>query len=66
MDYYVRKKTGSRELGTGAEPFSTVQQAAERQSGQYVPDNYGAPAFNTASAQAPKFEEIADDDDLPF
>lgn len=43
-----------------------VQQAAERQSGQYVPDNYGAPAFNTASAQAPKFEEIADDDDLPF
>lgn len=29
MDYYVRKKTGSRELGTGAEPFSTVQQAAE-------------------------------------
>lgn len=31
----------------------------------YVPDNYGAPAFsNTPSA--PKFEEIADDEELPF
>lgn len=43
-----------------------VQQAADRMGGAYVPENYGAPAFQTPSAQAPKFEEIADDDDLPF
>lgn len=41
-----------------------VQQAAERQA--YVPESYGAPSFTSQSAQAPKFEEIADDDDLPF
>lgn len=29
MDYFVKQKTGSRELGTAAEPFSTIQQAAE-------------------------------------
>ncbi len=31
----------------------------------YVPDNYGAPAFSNAPS-APKFEEIADDEELPF
>ena len=32
----------------------------------YVPDNYGAPAYtNSANGDAPKFEEI-NDDDLPF
>ena len=33
---------------------------------QYTPDAYGAPAFATPSASAPKFEEIKTDDDLPF
>lgn len=41
------------------------QYNAQAQS-QYVPENYGAPSFNTQSAQSPKFEQIADDDELPF
>lgn len=32
----------------------------------YVPDNYGTPAFSNAPASAPKFEEISDDEELPF
>ena len=32
----------------------------------YVPDNYGAPAFSTQQGGAPKFEEISDDEELPF
>ncbi len=34
--------------------------------GGYIPDNYGAPAFSTQNSGAPKFEEIADDEELPF
>ncbi|MBQ8208235.1 MAG: single-stranded DNA-binding protein [Clostridia bacterium] len=33
--------------------------------GQYTPDSY-EPSFSTPSADAPKFEEIKGDDDLPF
>ena len=33
----------------------------------YVPESYGAPSYTSASAgEAPKFEEITDDDELPF
>ena len=32
----------------------------------YVPDNYGAPSFSGQNAAAPKFEDIADEDGLPF
>ena len=34
--------------------------------GGYSPDAYGAPAYTSGNASAPKFEEISDDDDLPF
>ena len=35
--------------------------------GGYVPDNYGTPSYaGTTGGAAPKFEEISDDDDLPF
>ena len=40
--------------------------AGQGAQGSYVPDNYGAPAFSNQSAQAPKFEDIADEDGLPF
>ena len=30
----------------------------------YVPDNYAAPSFSTDSA--PKFEDVSDDEELPF
>ena len=42
---------------------------AGRDMGQpYIPESYGAPAYATpaASAAMPKFEEISDDEDLPF
>lgn len=34
----------------------------------YIPESYGAPAYATpaASTDLPKFEEIGDDEDLPF
>ena len=35
-------------------------------SGQYGADSYNAPAYSSAPASAPKFEELKTDDDLPF
>ncbi len=35
-------------------------------SDQYTPDSYAVPSYAGAAGAAPKFEEIADDDDLPF
>ncbi len=33
----------------------------------YIPDSYGAPSYTSpAAGDAPKFEEITDDDELPF
>lgn len=34
-------------------------------AGSYTPDNYQAPSF-ASDAGAPKFEEMSNDDDLPF
>ena len=34
-------------------------------AGQYTPDSY-EPSFSNTAADAPKFEEIKGDDDLPF
>lgn len=34
--------------------------------GQYTPDSYAAPSYSGTGDSAPKFEEIAEDDDLPF
>ena len=36
------------------------------QANSYVPDNYGAPAFASQQASAPRFEELSDDEELPF
>ncbi len=35
-------------------------------AGQYGADTYNAPAYSSAPASAPKFEELKTDDDLPF
>lgn len=34
----------------------------------FIPDSYGAPAYTSpaVAAEAPKFEEIGDDEELPF
>ena len=56
-------------------PAALQQNAGFGQYGQpssYVPEGYtsygnqSAPAYNTGAQSAPKFEEITDDDELPF
>lgn len=58
-----------------SESPAAVQQASGsfgQQSQSYMPEGYSsygsgsAPAFGSAGGSAPKFEEITDDDDLPF
>ena len=40
---------------------------AGRQSSSYAPESYGsAPSFAGSNDSAPKFEEMSNDDDLPF
>lgn len=46
-----------------------VQFVDSRNDGSAIPggaDPYGAPAYSSQAADAPKFEEIKPDDDLPF
>lgn len=33
---------------------------------QYTPESYGTPSFSSQDADAPRFEDIPNDDDLPF
>ena len=43
-----------------------AEEVSENPAGsQYTPDSY-EPSFSTTAADAPKFEEIKGDDDLPF
>ncbi|MEE0970417.1 MAG: single-stranded DNA-binding protein [Clostridia bacterium] len=49
-----------------ADEVSFVDSRSENPAaGQYTPDSY-EPSFANSAADAPKFEEIKDDDDLPF
>ena len=43
---------------------ATGAPAAQNGGNQYTPDSYGTPAYSSASA--PNFEELADDENLPF
>ena len=43
-----------------------VDSKTENGGGQYTPDAYATPSYASAPAQAPKFEELKTDDDLPF
>ncbi len=50
-----------------ADEVSFVDSRGENPAaGQYTPDAYNEPSFSTPAADAPKFEEIKGDDDLPF
>ena len=51
-----------------ADEVSFVDSRSENPAaGQYTPDAYNTePSFSTPAADAPKFEEIKGDDDLPF
>lgn len=44
---------------------AAVQQAAAAQQAGYMPENYGMPSYSNAG-EAPKFDEIADYEELPF
>lgn len=48
-----------------SESPAAVREAA---GAPYIPESYNSPAFSTPADQgaAPKFEEISDDEDLPF
>lgn len=59
---------------TGAKRYATevvvdeamfVDSRSDNASASYVPDAYGSPSFSSG-AEAPNFEEIKTDDDLPF
>ncbi len=41
-------------------------QPANYGGAQYAPDSYNAPSYSSMQDDAPKFEEISNDDDLPF
>ena len=44
---------------------AAVQQAAAAQQAGYMPENYGVPSYSNAG-ETPKFDEIADYEELPF
>ena len=46
--------------------FVESRNAGDTGAGYGAPDAYAAPAYSTAQNNAPKFEEIKTDDDLPF
>ena len=56
--FFVDSKNENPGAGQQSAPSITGAQP-------YVPDNYGAPTFTNADGDAPKFEEI-NDDELPF
>lgn len=49
-----------------ADEINFVDSKSENPGGSYAPESYSAPSFSSAAAEAPKFEEVANDDDLPF
>ncbi|MBO4355950.1 MAG: single-stranded DNA-binding protein [Clostridia bacterium] len=49
---FVESKSESENRSTGA--------------GNYVPDSYGTPSFSNGNGSAPRFEDVQNDDDLPF
>ena len=43
-----------------------VDSKNENSAGGFANDTYNAPSYSSTPAQAPKFEELKTDDDLPF
>ena len=42
------------------------KQTGARPASQYTPESYGTPSFSSQDEDAPRFEDIPNDDDLPF
>lgn len=49
-----------------ADEINFVDSKSENPGSSYAPESYSAPSFSSAAGEAPKFEEVANDDDLPF
>ncbi len=49
-----------------ADECNFVDSKSEAQQGSYSPDGYAAPSFSSNGDSVPKFEEVSNDDDLPF
>ena len=60
---YVTEVVADEAYFVDAKSESTMSGGSQ---GAYVPDNYGTPAFSSQQAGAPKFEELSDDEELPF
>lgn len=43
-----------------------VDSKSESHGSYNAPDNYGTPSYSTAASETPKFEEMTNEDDLPF
>lgn len=52
-----------------ADEINFVDSKSESSAGSfnsYTPDSYSTPSYSSADDASPKFEEVANDDDLPF
>lgn len=50
----------------GESPVGRQSAAPSVGASQYTPESYGAPSFSSQDEDAPRFEDIPNDDDLPF
>lgn len=50
----------------GESPTGRQPSEARNNASQYTPESYGTPSFSSQDGDAPKFEDIPNDDDLPF
>lgn len=60
--YFVDSKS-ENPMGTMG---SSVAGSSASTPAAYMPEQYSAPAYSQQGGPAPKFEEVSDDDDLPF
>ena len=61
-------KNGQKQYGTDvvADEINFVDSKNENPASGYTQTSYAAPSFSSGEGEAPKFEEISNDDDLPF
>jgi len=63
--YFVDAKSENPAAMQQPAPYGAPMGAAPH-ANAYVPSNYGEPAFASQQGGAPKFEELSDDEELPF
>jgi len=68
VKHYATEVVAEEAYFVDAKSESPFAAARDAQTQPYIPESYASPAYATpaASADVPKFEEITDDEDLPF